>query len=130
MTSKKSVRVGFVGAGWSERVQIPMFRLAGLIPQAICASRPENAQRVAAQTDIPQVYATWKELVSSDEVELVSIVTPPHLHREIALAALRAGKHVICEKPTALNLAEAEAMFAAAQAAPNQLAIIDHELRF
>jgi predicted dehydrogenase len=60
----------------------------------------------------------------------VSIVTPPHLHAEIAIAALRAGKHVICEKPTALNVAEAENMFAAAQAAPNQLAIIDHELRF
>jgi predicted dehydrogenase len=80
--------------------------------------------------EIPQVFNTWQELIRSESVDLVSIVTPPHLHAEIAIAALRAGKHVICEKPTALNVAEAENMFAAAQAAPNQLAIIDHELRF
>jgi predicted dehydrogenase len=69
-------------------------------------------------------------MLRADTVDLVSIVTPPHLHAEIAIAALRAGKHVICEKPTATNVAEAEYMFAAAQAVSNQLAIIDHELRF
>jgi predicted dehydrogenase len=90
----------------------------------------ENAQRVALNHAIPEVYSTWQELVTSDSVDIVSIVSPPHLHCEMAVAALRAGKHVICEKPTALNVAEAEAMFAAAQAAPQQMAIIDHELRF
>ncbi|HMN30531.1 MAG TPA: Gfo/Idh/MocA family oxidoreductase [Caldilineaceae bacterium] len=130
MTDQKPVRVGFVGAGWSERVQIPIFRLAGLIPQAICASRPENSRRAAEAAGVPEAYATWQELVAAPSVDLVSVVTPPHLHREIAAAALAAGKHVICEKPTALNVAEAEAMLAAAQAAPNQLAIIDHELRY
>ncbi len=123
-------RVGFIGAGWTERVQIPTYRIAGLTAQAICASKPENAKRVAAKLEIPQVFASWQELIHADTVDMVSIVTPPHLHAEIAIAALRAGKHVICEKPTALNVAEAENMFAAAQAAPNQLAIIDHELRF
>ncbi len=126
----KQMRVGFVGAGWSERVQIPMFRLGGLVAQAICAGNPDNAQRVAQNLAIPDVYAHWQALIASDHVDVVSIVTPPHLHREIAVAALQAGKHVICEKPTALNVAEVEAMLAAAQAAPGQLAIVDHELRF
>ncbi len=130
MTMQNTVRVGFIGAGWTERVQIPMFRLGGLKAQAICATRLENAQRVAQKLNIPDVYDSWQALINADNVDLVSIATPPHLHREIAEAALRAGKHVICEKPTALNTAEAEAMLAAAQAAPNQLAIIDHELRF
>lgn len=125
-----NVRVGFVGTGWTERVQIPMFRLGGLTAQAICSGNPENARRAAANVDIPEIHEDWRGLVASDNVDIVSIVTPPHLHAEIAIAALEAGKHVICEKPTALNMQEAEAMFAAAQAAPDQLAIIDHELRF
>src|SRR3954470_5323721 len=120
---QSGVRVGFIGTGWTERIQIPCYQLAGLIPQAICSSKPENAQRVAAKMGIPQVYNSWQELIYADTVDLVSIVTPPHLHAEISIAALRAGKHVICEKPTALSVAEAENMFAAAQASPNQLAI-------
>lgn len=130
MHSQQSLRVGFVGTGWAERVQIPLFRLGGLTAQAICSGNPENARRAAAQTAVPEVYADWQALIAAPTVDIVSIVTPPHLHAPIAIAALQAGKHVICEKPTALNVAEAEAMFAAAQAAPNQLAIIDHELRF
>src|SRR5262245_46350706 len=130
MVTSKQIRVGFIGTGWAERTQIPMFRLGGLTVQAICAGHPENAQRAAQNLDIPQVYQKWQDLIASDTAELVSITTPPHLHAEIAVAALRAGKHVICEKPTALNVAEAEAMLAAAQASPGQLAIIDHELRF
>jgi len=129
-SATQPLRVGFIGAGWTERVQIPAFRLGGLTAQAITAGRPDNAQRAARALDIPIVYATWQELIRADDVDIVSIATPPHLHAEIAIAALRAGKHVICEKPTALNVAEAEDMFAAAQAAPGQLAIIDHELRF
>lgn len=128
--AQTGVRVGFVGTGWTERIQIPCYRVAGLTAQAICSGKPENAKRVAASMEIPEIYNSWQELVRADNIDLVSIVTPPHLHAEIAIAALRAGKHVICEKPTALNVAEAENMFAAAQSAPNQLAIIDHELRF
>lgn len=128
--SRAGLRVGFIGTGWTERVQAPAFRLGGLTLQAIASGHLENAQRAAASLDIPDVHEDWHALVESDAVDIVSIVTPPHLHREMAEAALQAGKHVICEKPTALNVAEAEAMLAAAQAAPDCLAIIDHELRF
>jgi predicted dehydrogenase len=130
MPTQREIRVGFIGAGWTERVQIPMFRRGGLVAQAISSSNPANAQRVAQQLNIPEVYTDWRDLIAAPDVDAVSIVTPPHLHAEMAIAALQAGKHVICEKPMALNVAEAEAMLAAAQAAPNQLAIIDHELRF
>jgi predicted dehydrogenase len=130
MSAPAALRVGFIGAGWTDAVQIPTFRLAGLNPQAIASANPDHARRVAQDHAIPTVYDTWQDLVHSEQVDIVSICTPPHLHKEIAVAALQAGKHVICEKPTALNVAEAEAMLAAAQAAPGQLAIIDHELRF
>src|SRR5215212_724302 len=130
MQNSRAVRVGVIGTGWAERIQIPMFRLGGLTVQAICSGNPDNAKQAAQNLNIPEVYPDWQTMLAADSVNLVSIVTPPHLHREIAVAALQAGKHVICEKPTALNLAEAEAMLAGAQAAPGQLAIIDHELRF
>jgi predicted dehydrogenase len=130
MSPSEGLRVGFVGSGWSDRVQIPVFRRGGLTPQAIVSASPTNAQRVAAKHQLPEVYTTWQELVASASVDIVSICTPPHLHAEIAIAALAAGKHVICEKPTALSVREAEAMLAAAQAAPGRLAIMDHELRF
>jgi len=130
MVEEQAPRIGYVGAGWTDRVQIPAFTLGGLTPQAIASGHIENAQRVAAAHNIPHVYNSWQELVHAPDVDIVSIVTPPDTHKEIAVAALQAGKHVICEKPTARTVAEAETMLAAAQAAPNQLAIIDHELRF
>jgi predicted dehydrogenase len=124
------LRIGYIGTGWTERVQIPAFALGGLRAQAISSRDPENAKRVAGRYSIPSVFSDWRDLVAAADVDVVSIVTPPALHAEMAIAALEAGKHVICEKPTALTVAEAEAMFAAAQAAPTRLAIIDHELRF
>ena len=106
------VRVGVVGRGWGKRVQEPAFREAGL-----------EVVRVASR-------AEWRDVVSSPDIDLVTVVLPPTMHREIAIAALDAGKHVICEKPTAMNAREAEDLVAAAKRHPKQLALIDHELRF
>ena len=64
-----------------------------------------------------------------EEIELVVVATPPHLHLPQTLAALKAGKHVLCEKPTALHAGEAHEMWQAAQRA-GKLHLIDHELRF
>lgn len=123
-------RVGYIGTGWTERGQIPAFTLGGLTAQAVASRQIANAERVASRYAIPEIYGDWRELVASPTVDVVSICSPPHLHKEMAIAALEAGKHVICEKPMAMNVAEAEIMFAAAQAHPDQLAIIDHEMRF
>ncbi|HKR66274.1 MAG TPA: Gfo/Idh/MocA family oxidoreductase [Thermoanaerobaculia bacterium] len=106
-------RIGIVGTGWGARVQVPTFREAGLEVVRIAGSRDD-----------------WRALVSAEDVDLVSIVTPPSEHREMALAALEAGKHVLCEKPTALNVAEAEELVAAARKHPDRITLIDHELRF
>jgi predicted dehydrogenase len=130
MPGNSGLRVGFIGSGWTDSTQIPTFRLGGLTPQAIASANPAKARAVAKKHGVPEVYDSWQALVASENVDIVSICTPPHLHKQIAVAALQAGKHVISEKPTALNVSEAEAMLAAAQAAPDQLAIVDHELRF
>lgn len=106
-------RIGIIGRGWGARVQAPSFRDVGLEVVSIVGSKDD-----------------WRALVASPDVDLITITTPPSEHREMALAALAAGKHVICEKPTALNANEAEEMLAASRAHPEQLALIDHELRF
>ena len=110
MSAELSPRIGYIGAGWTERVQIPAFTLGGLIPQAIASGQRPNAERVAEKFNIPEVYGDWRELVNSPNVEIVSICTPPWLHKEMAIAALEAGKHVICEKPMALSLEDARAV--------------------
>src|SRR4051794_21670251 len=110
MPGNTGLRVGFIGSGWTDSTQIPTFRLAGLAPQAIASANPTKARAVAEKHSVPEVCATWQELIASPNVDIVSICTPPHLHKEIAVAALQAGKHVISEKPTALIVDEAEAM--------------------
>ncbi|WP_448337286.1 Gfo/Idh/MocA family protein [Chloroflexus aurantiacus] len=122
--------IGIIGTGWGARVQVPAFRAAGLTVTALAGSNPAKTVRMAQELGVPFATANWREILERQDVQLVSIVTPPYLHREMAEAALAAGKHVLCEKPTALNAAEAESMLAAAQRYRDRLALIDHELRF
>ncbi len=123
------MRVGIIGTGWGARVQVPAFRAAGLEVVGLAARSPEKTAAEAARLGVA-AFDSWQALVAQPDVDLISIVTPPATHQPITLAALDAGKHVLCEKPTALNAAEAAAMLAAAQAHPTQIALIDHELRF
>eukprot|EP00884_Botryococcus_braunii_P004563 jgi/Botrbrau1/14107/Bobra.182_3s0050.1 len=83
----------------------------------------EKAKILCAFTDV-------RALCQVNEVELVSVVTPPYLHFEHTLAALECGKHVVVEKPLTLTSAEAEKLLEAAAARPELLAIMDHECRF
>lgn len=123
------VRVGIVGTGWGARVQVPLFRQAGLQVVAIAGLNRDKTRELAAGLDV-RPHDHWRDLIGSADVDLVSVTSPPSEHRETAIAALEAGKHVLCEKPTALNVSEAEDLVAAAKRHPAQIALIDHELRF
>src|SRR6185369_6700895 len=124
------VRIGIVGAGFARTTQIPGFRdCMGAKVVAIASRHRERAAEVAKEFGIQHVAADWQELVERDDVDLVSIVTPPAKHMEIVLAALEHRKAVLCEKPMALNAGEAARMVEKAKAA-GVLALIDHELRF
>lgn len=96
---------------------------------AIASKHRERAEAVAREFAIPNVAADWREIVKRDDVDLVSIVTPPPMHLEMTLAALANGKSVLCEKPMAMDSDEAKQMVDAAKSA-GVLALIDHELRF
>jgi len=111
-------------------VQVPAFRAAGLEVVALAGHRLEKTRETAGRLNIARFFEDWRELVEDNQVDLVSIVTPPSEHADIAVAALQNGKHVLSEKPTALNAAEAERMLSVARQHATQLALIDHELRF
>ena len=125
-----ATKVALIGTGWGVNIQAPIFQQAGLEIAALWARTEEKASAKAAELSIPFGSADFDAVIGQPGVELVSITTPPGAHVGMARTALAAGKHVVCEKPTALNAAEAEQMLAAAQAHSGQLSLIDHELRF
>ncbi len=130
MASEKLIRIGIVGAGFARSTQIPGFKnCPGAEVTAITSRHREHAASVAQEFGIPHVPSDWQELVARDDIDLVSVVTPPATHEEIALAALEHGKAVLCEKPMAMNATEAKRMTERALAA-DVLSLIDHELRF
>jgi predicted dehydrogenase len=121
-------RVGIIGTGWGARVQVPAFREAGLEVVAIAGHNADRTRNIAAQLDL-EPFDDWRKLITSN-IDLVTIVTPPSEHLQMATSALDAGRHVLCEKPTALNAVQAEQLVAAGRKHPDQIALIDHELRF
>ncbi|HEX8408487.1 MAG TPA: Gfo/Idh/MocA family oxidoreductase [Thermoanaerobaculia bacterium] len=123
------VRIGIVGTGWGARVQVPTFREAGLEVVAIAGHNRDKTRKLSDELGL-RAYDHWRDVVTATDIDLISIVTPPSEHREMALAALDADKHVLCEKPTALHAGEAAELLAAARRRPGQIALIDHELRF
>ena len=127
---RSPVGIGIIGTGFARTTQIPGFRdCMGAKVVAIASRSHDRADAIAKEFGIPFVTNDWQELVQRPDVDLVSVVTPPSTHMEIAVGALEQGKAVLCEKPMALNAAEAARMVEKARAA-GVLALIDHELRF
>src|SRR5829696_2491242 len=127
---KAPVGIGIIGTGFARTTQIPGFQdCMGAKVVAVASRNRERAEAVAKEFGIEYVAEDWQQLISHNDVDLVSIVTPPSTHMEIALAAIDQRKAVLCEKPMALDATEASKMVEKANAA-GVLALIDHELRF
>lgn len=117
--------LGLIGTGFMGKTHALAYRAAGAVfgdlpavaLAALCDTPAERASSMATQFGFDRATDDWRALVEDPAVGIVSITAPNALHREMALAALAAGKHVHCEKPLALTLAEAEEMEAAARAA-------------
>jgi predicted dehydrogenase len=125
-----TLRVGVIGTGFARRVQIPGLRhVPEVTVTAVASGRREHAAATAREHGIPLVFADGAELVRSPEVDLVLVSSTPDSHARYAIAALEAGKHVLCEKPTALTALEARQMLDCARRHPRQVAWIDHEAR-
>src|ERR1700722_2640317 len=112
------LRVGIIGVGWGSLVQVPAFRAAGGYEvAALCSRRAERAAEAGGRLGIDDVSADWERFVSRPDLDIISVCTPTDLHREQVLAAISAGKHVLCEKPVALDAGQAAEMADAADAA-------------
>jgi predicted dehydrogenase len=110
------LRVGVLGVGWGGMVHVPAFRaVPGYQVVAMCCTQEASAATARARLGIEDISTEWRSFVRRDDLDVVSICTSVRTHREILLAALAAGRHVVCEKPLAPSLADAAEMVAAAE---------------
>ena len=123
--TNKQLGVGMVGYAFMGAAHSQAWRTAGrvfdlpLAPSmtAVCGRNAEAASAAANKLGWKSYETDWRALIARDDIDLVDVCTPGDSHAEIAIAALDAGKHVLCEKPLANTVAEAEAMVAAAERA-------------
>ncbi|HRH40695.1 MAG TPA: Gfo/Idh/MocA family oxidoreductase [Pyrinomonadaceae bacterium] len=127
---KEKIGIGFIGTGFARKVQLPAFKMcenAEII--SVASASLSNAKSTAKEFNIPHWTDNWRETIEHKDVDLVCITTPPDLHCEQTLYALDHNKHILCEKPMAMTVAEAQKMCEAARE-KGVMALIDHELRF
>lgn len=129
MTEQHGLRIGVLGTGWGTRISVPALRAEGWHVAALWSRNAERAEKQAAELEIPFATNDASALINRPDIDAVTIVTPTPTHRDLCLEALTAGKHVLAEKPMAMNAGEAEEMAAAAESA-GVTAMINFEFRF
>ena len=123
-----SRRIGIIGLGFGTQVYVPAFRSEGWDVVAISSRTPDKLAAAAAASGIPNRHADPLQLIARSDIDAVGIVTPPNAHASLSIAALKAGKHVMCEKPFAMNASEAAGMRDAAKTS-GRTAMVGHEFR-
>ncbi|MCT8139961.1 Gfo/Idh/MocA family oxidoreductase [Anaerobacillus sp. CMMVII] len=121
----KSVNVGMIGYKFMGKAHshayrdLPMFFPNSLKPEmkVICGRNEEAVAQAAKQFGWEEYTTDWKSLIERDDIDVIDINAPSDAHKEIAIAAARAGKHIYCEKPLALTLQDSREMLAAVQEA-------------
>ena len=120
----KTIGVGVIGTAFMGKAHSIAYAAAGSVfgdglrpsLEIICDYNTDRAEVMRKEMGFARCTSTWMDVVNDPKVQLISVCVPNSLHKEISVAALKAGKHVWCEKPMSTNLADSEAMFAAAQA--------------
>jgi predicted dehydrogenase len=125
-----SIGVAVVGTGFGQKIHLPGLQIHHRTQVVAVYHRdPAQAQAIAATHQIPYAFHRLEDLVHQPEVQAVSISTPPFLHYDMAKTVLQAGKHLLLEKPTTLNVQEAVELYHLAQQ-QNVITTLDFEFRF
>ena len=111
-----ALRVGLIGVGWGALVHAPAFAAVdGYELVALCSSRPESVAVAGERLGVVDTSTDWASFVRRDDLDLISVSTPVPFHRDMFLAALDAGRNVLCEKPLAMSGREGRDMTQAAE---------------
>jgi len=114
----KKIGVGIIGSGGiAQSVHIPGYqKLENVEVLAVADANPAVAEAAATKFNIPHQFTDYLQMLEMPEIQVVSVCTPNYLHRDATIAACKAGKHVLCEKPIAMNAKEGKEMVDAARA--------------
>ncbi len=123
------IRVGVIGSGWGQLELEAFRRVRNVQVVALCDTNAEQLHVVAKQHRINETYSDYRDLISSETIDWVAVATPTDLHFPIAMAAIQAGKHILCEKPLALDARQARELVAAARD-KGIVHAVDYEMRF
>ncbi|MBU6529606.1 Gfo/Idh/MocA family protein [Streptomyces mayonensis] len=119
----RPLKAGIIGTGFIGGVHARAARQAGAHLAGVVSSTPERSRVAADALGADRAFTSPEDLIGDDDIDVVHICTPNHLHAPLAIRALAAGKHVICEKPLALSAAEAARLVAAAEDAGRVAAV-------
>ena len=126
MKNKKELRIGLIGCGFMGRTHSNGYKRVGdffptlaysPVLKAVCSRNAEKVNAFAGQWGYASTETDWKLLIARNDIDAVDICTPNDFHAEIAIAAAKAGKMILCEKPLARNLAESQLMVDAVEKA-------------
>jgi len=121
----KELRIGMIGYGFMGKAHSNAYAQANHffpceykpVLKALCARNAEKAKSFAANWGYESIETDWRKLLERSDIDAIDICTPNNIHKEIAIAAAKAGKMILCEKPLAMNVAEGEEMCEAVEKA-------------
>ena len=127
MNRSKSIRWGVIGLGWFGEVHADnVAEMPDIELTALCTRRPERLGEIADRLGVEKRYTDYHQLLADPDVDVVSVTTHFYDHRQITIDALRAGKHVLLEKPMAPTVADCDQIVAAAEAAGGLFIRVSH----
>src|SRR5258705_3869810 len=125
MTAAAVVGTGFIGPAHAEALS-----RIGVTVRGILGSSKEKSEQAARQLGLAVAYPDYQAIIDDPGVDVIHITTPNNSHFDMSQRALNAGKHVVCEKPLAMDAQETDALVRLARSKPNLIAAENYNIRF